>query len=109
MAPLANPTRSSRSNSLIQRRHVPISLLFKEVHGPVKQRGIHQINVPERTRSRALTEVTLVDRVAGAAAHRSLSFSEYSDYYYESPGAKTRISGSVSDAAPTVLDWEIGS
>ena len=108
MAPLANPTRSSRSNSLIQRRHVPISLLFKEVHGPVKQRKTHHINVPERTRSRALTEVTLVDRVAGAVAHRSLSFSEYSDYY-ESPGAKTRISGSVSDAAPTVLDWEIGS
>ena len=109
MAPLANPTRSSRSNSLIQRRHGPISLLVKEALAPVNQRKTHHINVPERTRSRALTEVTLVDRVAGAAAHRSLSFSEYSDYYYESPGAKTRISGSVSDAAPTVLDWEIGS
>ena len=108
MAPLANPTRSSRSNSLVQRRHGPISLLFKEVRAPVNQWGIHQINVPERTRSRALTEVTLVGRVAEAGAHRSLSFSEYSDFY-ERPRAGTRISGSVSDATPTVLDWEIGS
>lgn len=43
-----------------------------------------------------------------AAAHRSLSFSEYSDHY-EHQRAGTRIAGSVSDAAPTVLDWEIGS
>ena len=64
--------------------------------------------VPERTRSLALTEVTLVNRVARAAAHRSLSFSEYSDYY-EHQRAGTRISGSVSNATPTVLDWEIGS
>ena len=108
MAPLANPTRSSRSNSLVQRRHGRISLLFKEAHGPVKQGGILQINAPERIRSRALTEVTLVARVAEASAHRSLSFSEYSDYY-EHRRAGTRIGGSVSDAAPTVLDWEIGS
>lgn len=108
MAPLANPTRSSRSNSLVQRRHGPIGLLFNEVRAPINQRRIHQINVPERTRSRALTEVTLVNRVAETAGHRSLSFSEYSDYY-EQPRGGTRISGSVSDAAPTVLDWEIGS
>ena len=81
-------------------------LLFTEVHGPVKQRGIRQINVPERTRSRALAEVTLVDRVAETAVPRSLSFSEYSDYYEHRAG--TRMRGSVSDAAPTVLDWEIG-
>lgn len=108
MAPLANPTRSSRSNSLVQRRHGPISLLFKEVPAPFNRLGIHQINVPERTRSRALTGVTLVDRVAEAGAHRFLSFSEYSDFY-ERPRAETRMSGSVSDAAATVLDWEIGS
>ena len=108
MAPLANPTRSSRSNSLIQRRHGPISLLFKEALAPVNQRKTHHINVPERTHSRALTEVTLVNRVAKTDAHRSLSFSEYSDYN-EHQRAGTRISGSVSDAAPTVLDWEIGS
>jgi len=41
-------------------------------------------------------------------AHRSLSFSEYSDHY-EHQRAGTRIRGYVRDAAPTVLDWEIGS
>ncbi len=106
MAPLANPTRSSRSNYLVQRRHGQTTLPFTEPHGPVRQRGIHQFNVPERTRSRALAEVTLVDRVAEAAIRRSLSFSEYSEHYEHRAG--TRISGSVSDAAPTVLDWEIG-
>ena len=39
---------------------------------------------------------------------RSLSFSEYSEYY-ERQRAGIRIGGSVSEAAPTVLDWEIGS
>lgn len=106
MAPLANPTRSSRSNSMVQRRPGPMILLFTEVHGPVKQRGVRQINVPERTRSRALAEVTLVDRVADTSARRTLSFSEYSEYYEHRVG--TRISGCVSDAAPTVLDWELG-
>ena len=75
---------------------------------PAQQEGIHGINVPERTRRCALTDVTLVARVAEASAHLSLSFSEYSDYH-EQPRGGTRISGSVSEAAPTVLDWEIGS
>ena len=108
MAPLANPTRSSRSNSLVQRRHGSASFLFKEAQAPVNQWKIHHINPPERTRSRALAEVTLVPRARGGTADRSLSFSEYSDYY-EHRRAGSRISGSVSDAAPTVLDWEIGS
>jgi len=60
----------------------------------------------ERTRSRALAEVTLVDRVTEADVRCSLSSSEYSEHYEHRAG--TRISGSVSDAAPTVLDWEIG-
>lgn len=107
MTPSANPTRSSTSNYLAQRRFGPVILRFPEVHGPISQRKIHHINVPERTRSRALAEVTLVHRVAEAAVRRSLSFSEYSDYYEHRVG--TRVSGSVSDAAPTVLDWEIGS
>lgn len=106
MAPVANPTRSSRSSYPVQRGHGPMALPFTEAQGPVRQQGIHQFNVPERTRSRALAEVTLVDRVAQTAVRRSLSFSEYSDYYEHRAG--TRISGSVSDAAPTVLDWEIG-
>ncbi len=109
MPPLANPTRTSRPTYLGQRRHGPVGLRFLGVHGPVKQRAIRQINAPERTRCRALMEVTLVDRVAKTAGRRTLSFSEYSDYYHEAPGAKTLISGSVSDASPTVLDWEIGS
>ncbi len=41
-------------------------------------------------------------------AHRSLSFSEYSDHY-EHQRAGTRIRGCVRDAAPAVLDWEIGN
>jgi len=60
----------------------------------------------ERTRSRALAEVTHVDRATEAAVRRSLSFSECSEHYEYRAG--TRISGSVGDAAPTVLDWEIG-
>ena len=56
-----------------------------------------------------VSDVILVDGVAETAVRRTLSFSEYSDYYHEAPGAKTLIRGSVSDAAPTVLDWEIGS
>ena len=54
------------------------------------------------------TASTLVQPVANDAAHRSLSFSEYSDHY-EHQRAGTRIRGCVRDAAPTVLDWEIGS
>ncbi len=106
MAPLANPTRSYRSSYRVQRRHGQVSVPSTEPHGPVRQRGIHQINVPERTRSRALAEVTLVNLVTEAAVRRSLSFSEYSEHYEHRAG--TRISGSVSDADPTVLDWEIG-
>ena len=70
--------------------------------------GSRNIDIPERTRSRPITEVTPARRVAEAASRRSLSFSEYSEYY-ERQHAGTRISGSVSEAAPTVLDWEIGS
>ena len=106
MAPLANPTRSSRSSYLVQRRHGPVILLVQDALAPINQRKARHINAPERTRSRALAEVTLVDRVAEAAVRRSLSFSEYSEHYEHRAG--TRISGSVSDAAPTVLDWEIG-
>lgn len=54
------------------------------------------------------TASTLVQPGANDAAHRSLSFSEYSDHY-EHQRAGTRIRGCVRDAAPTVLDWEIGS
>ena len=108
MAPVANPTRSSKSHSLVQRRHSPSGLQFEEVRKPIDyQWPIHKVNAPERTRSRALAEATRVDSMAEAAAHRSLSFSEYSDYH-EPPRAATRIIGSVSDAAPTELDWEIG-
>jgi len=46
---------------------------------------------------------TLVQPVANDAARRSLSFSEYSDHY------EHQRRGCVRDAAPTVLDWEIGS
>lgn len=111
MATLA--ARRSGSESLSQhrqsqRRHSPMYILFKEAHARVEYRGIHKINVPERTRGRALTEVTLVERVAELSSRRSLSFSEYADHY-EPPATGTRISGSVRDAAPTALDWEIGS
>ena len=106
MVPLANPTRSSRSNYLVQRRLGPVVLLVQEALAPTNQRKIRHINAPERTRSRALADVTLVDHVAEGAARRSLSFSEYSEHYEHRAG--TRISGSVSDAAPTVLDWETG-
>ena len=106
MAPLANTTRSFRSSYMIQRGLSPVIPLFPEVQAPISQRKIHQINAPARIRSRALAEVTLVNRVAETAVRRSLSFSEYSDYYEHRAG--TRIDGTVSDAAPTVLDWEIG-
>lgn len=86
----------------------PASLLFKGVHAQTDHRAIHRINAPVRTRGRALTEVTLVQNVAKAATRRCLSFSEYSDYHGHQR-AGTRIDGSVSDAAPTVLEWEIGS
>ena len=107
MAPLANATRNWGPNSLVQRRHGQSGFLFQETPASVIPWKVYQINPPERTRSRALTGVTLVRRVAEAAVRRSLSFSEYSDYYEHRVG--TRVSGSVSDAAPTVLDWEIGS
>ena len=107
MAPVANPTRSSRSRSLGQRRHGSILWPFSEIGTPIGQRRIHTVNIPERTRSRAMAEATHVDSVVGAASHRSLSFSDYSDYY-ERPSAGMQVAGSVSDAAPTELDWEIG-
>lgn len=107
MAPVPNPTRSSRSRSLGQRRHGPISWLFSEIGTSINQRRIHTVNIPERTRSRALAEATRVYSVVGAASHRSLSFSEYADYF-ERPPAGMPVAGSVSDAAPTELDWEIG-
>lgn len=44
----------------------------------------------------------------GTYPHRSLSFSAYSDYY-EHRHAGTRTIAAVRDAAPTTLEWEIGS
>ena len=107
MAPVANPTRSSRSRSF-RGRHSPMYLLSsKEVRALVNLPVNAALNVPDRTRSRALAEATRVESVAEAAAPSSLSFSEYSDYY-ERPRAGIRISGNVSDAVPTELEWEIG-
>ena len=106
MAPVANPTRSSKSRSF-RGRHSLMGLLFEEVRKPINQRRILKVNVPERTRSRALAEATRVESVAEAASRFSLSFSEYSAYY-ERPRAGIRISGNVSDAVPTELEWEIG-
>lgn len=49
-----------------------------------------------------------LEPVAGTYTQRSLSFSEYSDYY-EHRHAATRTIAAVRDAAPTMLEWEIGS
>ena len=109
MTAIPNPTRtrSFRSFCRVHRRDGPIALLFEDIHKSIDLTGSDGVNVPHRTRSRALAESTRVESVARPHSPRSLSFSEYSDHY-ERPGAVTRIAGSVIDAAPTILDWEIG-
>ena len=46
MAPLANPTRSSRSSYLVQRRHGPVILLVQDALAPINQRKARHINAP---------------------------------------------------------------
>ena len=59
------------------------------------------VRVPNATTVEAMKELD-----DGKGQRFDSSFSEYSEHYEHRAG--TRMSGSVSDAAPTVLDWEIG-
>ena len=107
MVPVANSARSSKSRSFFD-RHELMYLLSPSDARPVYHFRVYRtLNVPDRTRSHALAEATRVESVAAAAPQPSLSFSEYSNYY-ERPRAEVRIGGTVSDAVPTELDWEIG-
>ena len=90
-----------------------VALLANDAPDPIRER-LPEDHAHRRRRrifkSPPVSEVSPGPAVPGrsAAARRSLSFSEYSDYY-EHQRAGTRTGGSVGDAAPTVLEWETGS
>ena len=102
MAPVANPARSSKSRSSVDRHQLMYLLSLTAVQTLFQ--GHDRLNAPDRTRSHASAEATWVTAVASRS---SMSFSEYSNYY-EHPRAGMRISGAVSEAVPTELEWEIG-